>query len=221
MAAIDLAGDTLGQKHHNYKNLVRSATADDNFKLSKLNYSESTTESSQYKINSILGVLVFSARDNFQNIQTLLEYYQSKHMGELYENKVQFHKVLSPRSLNKFNERIWSILDDIFTSVDFYADTNNDVPKCFEVMIVYKLTHDVQIPETFNTKVHFNSFIDYRSKLNADEQQKVLDYVFETCFTKLYKKDIVNEEEMSVMVDLVTGVLVLLKSGIKAETTIP
>lgn len=166
-------------------------------------------ESNPAERNAMLTVLLHCTRRNPQHIQTILQYYREKHINEPFKFKVQFvNTFISLNAIHKFDEKTWGMLNDIFTSMEVYTESDNSVPFCIKAIIVYKLLHNQAIPEIVEKKHSFNTFKDYYKKLNEKEQNTLFTYLYDREMKKL-NLEISNEAEMFSAVDTIHRVLSL------------
>ncbi|XP_047994220.1 uncharacterized protein LOC125232553 isoform X1 [Leguminivora glycinivorella] len=168
-------------------------------------------ESNPDERNAMLMILVENARKNLTHIQNVLQYYQERHINEPFRFKVQFiNELLYKTSPHLYSENIWSILDELFRSMEVYIESENNVQTCIKAIIAYKVTHDQAIPAIIEQKFTFDFLKSFEKKLKGEQREKVFNYLFNLLLTKLDKLVISHQTEFGEYVDLLKQGLDLL-----------
>ncbi|KAL0810941.1 hypothetical protein ABMA28_010235 [Loxostege sticticalis] len=130
--------------------------------------------------HSMFGILLICAGSNSDEIFTLLKYYHDNHINEPFKFKINFlNDFLSVVKAYKFDTEMWTILDNLFCSMEVYMNSNLKVKKCIQTIIIYKTIHDEPIPEIVETKFIFETLRYYKNKLNIEEGEKLFNYLLE------------------------------------------
>ncbi|XP_063833122.1 uncharacterized protein LOC135082276 [Ostrinia nubilalis] len=178
-------------------------------------------ESNPAERTAMLSILLHCTRRNPRHIQTLLQFYREKHINEPFKFKVQFaNTFISLNAIHQFDENTWNTLNDIFTSMEVYIESENSVPFCVKAIIVYKLLHNQTIPEIIEKKHTFDTFEDYRKKLNEKEQNILFDYLYNLELKKL-NKEVTNEVDMIITIGALNNILKLVTAWKKRVEDYP
>lgn len=168
-------------------------------------------ESNPDERNGMLMILVENARKNLTHVQNLLQYYRERHINEPFRFKVQFvNDLLHKTHPHLYNVNIWSILDELFRSMEVYIESENNVQTCIKAIIAYKVTHDQEVPVIIEQKFTFDFLRSYEKKLKGVLREKVFNYLFNMLLTKLDKHVISHQTEFGEYVDLLKQGLDLL-----------
>ncbi|XP_039760483.1 uncharacterized protein LOC120634139 [Pararge aegeria] len=160
----------------------------------------------------ILRSLLTCALGNQNNILTLLKYYHENHIDEPFNFKVQFvNHLITKTDTHKYDEEAWGYLNDIFNSLEVYTRSKDRVQSCLKSILLYKVIHDVQIPDDIESKFDFKHYISYeydncKNKLNMEERDKIFNYFYSYHISKI-KINITSEKEFDETVDVILSVL--------------
>ncbi|RVE47446.1 hypothetical protein evm_007857 [Chilo suppressalis] len=162
--------------------------------------------------NAMFTILIKCAGSNQEQLKTLLEYYRNNHINEPFKFKIQFvNTFLSHTKTHEFDDTTWNILNNIFSSMEVFMESDNKVPFCIDAIIVYKVLHDQPIPEIIEKKFTFSTLKNYSNKLAENQQNKIFDYLYNHLLQKLQNQKITNESEISENLSRINGILNLLK----------
>ncbi|XP_063627870.1 uncharacterized protein LOC134799406 [Cydia splendana] len=168
-------------------------------------------ESNPDERNAMLMILVENASKNLTHIQNVLQYYRERHINEPFRFKVQFvNDLLHKTHPQLYDETIWSILDELFRSMEVYIESENNVQTCIKAIIAYKVTHDQEVPAIIEQKFTFDLLRNYEKKLKGVLKEKVFNYLFNLLLTKLDKHVISHQTEFGEYVNLLKQGLDLL-----------
>ncbi|KAJ2947166.1 hypothetical protein O0L34_g16523 [Tuta absoluta] len=171
---------------------------------------------------AMFGVLLSCANRNLQDIQTVLQYYNDRHINEPFKFKIQFvNMLLKNIDTYRFNETAWNTLNNVFCSMEVYVESENNVQTCVEAIILYKLLHDKKIPEIIQKKFNFQSMKSIQKKLKDQEKPKVFDFLFKTVKSKIENKNIGSENDLNETVILLEEVQLLLTDWNKNQHDCP
>ncbi|KAL0810945.1 hypothetical protein ABMA28_010239 [Loxostege sticticalis] len=160
---------------------------------------------------SMLETLLICAGPNFQDQSILLKYYHDRHINEPHKFKESFlNKFVSSVTYYKFDSEMWTILDNLFCSMEVYMNSSLSVTKCVEAIVVYKTIHDQTIPEIVEKKFNFETLIFYKNKVGATESEKLFKYLYNSQMKKL---EVIgsNEKEYCAIVESLKNILNLVK----------
>ncbi|CAB3220428.1 unnamed protein product [Arctia plantaginis] len=181
-------------------------------------------ESSPAERCAILSVLIICAKKNPQNVKTVLQYYYDKHRNEPFKFKIQFvNNMIRQIPTYKFDSDTWNILEKLFHSLEVYTESENNVQTCLKSIVVYKVLHDETIPEIVAKKLNFDTFKIFQKKLNAEQQEKLFNYLLSSLTTKIQNNTIKTESDFQKSINLLTDALNLLidwKKDLKENTFI-
>ncbi|XP_030021906.1 uncharacterized protein LOC115441313 isoform X1 [Manduca sexta] len=179
------------------------------------------TESSPGERNSMLTILLYCAGNDIKNIHTLLQYYNEKHINELFQYKINFIKnVLKYVDVINDNET-WSILNRLFHSMDVYIESSNNVQVCVEIILIYNALHDIPNPKVVENKFLFSTLKVYENRLIPVEKEKVFKYLYNHLLEKTNKITITSESCFNELVTLIRKYLELLNDWEKKLNDYP
>lgn len=167
---------------------------------------------SRVKPNEMLMSLVYAANNNLKNIGTVLNYYKNNYKNEDNSTKKKFiDNVIKHTNVNKFDNQTWSILIEIFKSMNVFEESSADDQNYVITIIVYHVIHAESLPEIIEKKFKFNSLKNHCKLLNKEEKIDVYNYL---CNYLLKKIDtpitISNESEFTEALELIKQYLYLL-----------
>ncbi|CAG5044182.1 unnamed protein product [Parnassius apollo] len=161
---------------------------------------------------SLLEVLLYSAGRNMLHIQTILQYFREKHINEPFKFKIKFiNSVLEKIQTFKLSEPMWKILNELFSSMEVYSESQNNVQLCVKVAIVQKILHNEDLPEILGIKFCFETLKPYKKTLNEIDSDKIFTYLYNSQVVKIDALNVISESELSIKIHLVENVLKLLK----------
>ncbi|KAL0810950.1 hypothetical protein ABMA28_010244 [Loxostege sticticalis] len=170
---------------------------------------------------SMIKTLLNCADRNFENIFTVLKYFHDTHIHELNNFKANFvNQILSRVAINKFDTKMWTLLDNLFCSMDVYKNSSSN-SKYVETIIVYKIIHDQIVPEIIGSKFKFKTLKSYKNKLNSEEREKIFIYLYDRQIKDIEYKTITSEEEFKMFVKRLELTLQLLADWDKDITGYP
>ncbi|XP_075983549.1 uncharacterized protein LOC142981486 [Anticarsia gemmatalis] len=166
-------------------------------------------ESSPNERSALFLVLVSCANKQQQHLKTLIHYYFDKHRNEPFKFKIQVvNKIIEKLSICDLDTETWNILDNLFRSLDVYStESENPVRNCVNCIVLYKVLHNENVPEVVEKKLSFGSFKKYQRKLDAEGQNKLFSYLFNTITTKIQNKVIVTELDFNETLTLLVQTL--------------
>ncbi|XP_063833120.1 uncharacterized protein LOC135082274 [Ostrinia nubilalis] len=171
-----------------------------------------------------LKVLIKCCGSNQSHLQSILKYYRDKHINDSYDSKTNFvDEILSETNICQYNYETWSILDDLFKSMGVYSQSDDDSIKYIETIIVRKLIKNEPIPELIERKFVYNNTLEkFSIKLKQDEQFRIFNFIFNHVFQKADDLNkIENEEQFSLIAELLKNVLEILKAWRKSMDDYP
>ncbi|KAH9641480.1 hypothetical protein HF086_006096 [Spodoptera exigua] len=167
-------------------------------------------ESSPSERCAMLSTLISSAKTNTKHIKSLLTFVTEKHMNIPVKFKMDFVKnLLSNVPTHELDEATWNILDQIFHSMDVYAETGDDAQWCREYIIVRKVLNDEPMPEGIEQKCTFSSYKNVMKSLNTEQKSKFFTYLLNRMMAKC--EGFANESDFLETVHKIEKVLILLK----------
>ncbi|CAH2101614.1 unnamed protein product [Euphydryas editha] len=169
------------------------------------------SESKPAERTSMFGVLLTCAGKDMKNIQTLLKYYRENHINEPFKFKVQFvNLVISNTSTHRFDKETWGYLNDLFSSMDVYSESDKLDQNCVKSILLYNVVHDESVPEIIEKKFYFDTFKTSQKKLSEEEKDKVFSHLYKYLTSKLDTIKINDKKEFNDAVDVLTNMLNLL-----------
>lgn len=170
------------------------------------------TETNPDLRNTMLMILVINARNNLTHIHSLLQYYRECHINEPFQSKIEFvNNLINETDFNLYDDEMWNILEEIFSSMEVYIESDNNVETCLMSIVVRKIILDQPVPDIVEQKLKFNSWKPFQKKLNGDQKEKLFIYLYSTLADKINKHIISNQIELAENVELLKQGLDLLK----------
>ncbi|CAH0713685.1 unnamed protein product, partial [Brenthis ino] len=160
----------------------------------------------------MFGVLLSCAKNNKQDIYTLLKYYRENHINEPFKFKIQFvNHLLRTTTMHTFDKVAWGYLNDLFISMEVYTESGNqeNVQSCIKSIILYKVIHDEVVPEIIEKKFEFDTCKEYEKKITQEENKKVFSYLFKHITLKI-EQDIKDQKKFTETADVLENILRLL-----------
>ncbi|CAH2101615.1 unnamed protein product [Euphydryas editha] len=169
------------------------------------------SESNPTERTSMFGVLLTCAGKDMKNIQTLLKYYRENHINEPFKFKVQFvNLVISNTSTHRFDTETWGYLNDLFSSMDVYSESDKLDQNCVRSIILYNVIHDEIIPDVVQKKFLFDTFKTTQKKLSEEEKEKLFSYLYKNRISKIDTSKINDKKEFNENVEVLMNLLNLL-----------
>ncbi|KAL0810949.1 hypothetical protein ABMA28_010243 [Loxostege sticticalis] len=179
-----------------------------------------TSEETDERV-TLIRILVKCTEGNLENIRTVLKYYHDTHVNELNQFKENFvDQILSCVAINKFDTEMWTLLDNLFCSMDVYKNSSSNT-KYVETIIVYKIIHDQIIPEIIESKFKFQTLGYYKNKLNPEEREKLFIYLYERQIKNVENKTMTSEIEFKIIVKSLELTVQLMADWDKEITEFP
>ncbi|KAL0860548.1 hypothetical protein ABMA27_009919 [Loxostege sticticalis] len=180
------------------------------------------TESKRDVRVSMINTLLNCADGDSENILTVLKYYHETHINELNNSKANFvNQILSRVAINKFGTEMWTLLDNLFRSMDVYNKNSSSNSKYIQTIIIYKTIHDQNIPEVIESKFKFKTLGSYKKKLDLEEREKLFIYLYEKQVNNIKNNPIASENEFKMFVKSLELTLQLLAQWNKDITGYP
>ncbi|KAL0860545.1 hypothetical protein ABMA27_009916 [Loxostege sticticalis] len=171
---------------------------------------------------SMLETLLICAGPNLQDQSILLKYYHDRHINEPHNFKECFlNNFLYSVTYYKFDSEMWTVLDNLFCSMEVYMTSSLSVTKCVEAIIVYKTIHDQSIPEIVEKKFNFETLIFYKNKVGATESEKLFNYLYKSLMKNVEESKGSNEKEYCAIVENLKNTLNLVADWEKNITDYP
>ncbi|KAL0810947.1 hypothetical protein ABMA28_010241 [Loxostege sticticalis] len=179
------------------------------------------TESKRDVRVSMINTLLNCADGDSENILTVIKYYHDTHINELNNFKENFvNQILSRVAINKFDTEMWTLLNNLFYSMDVYKNSSSN-SKYVETIIVHKIIHNQIVPEIIESKFKFKTLKSYKKKLNSEEREKLFIYLYERQMKDMENKTIASENEFKMLVKNLEITLQLLADWNKDVTDYP
>lgn len=168
-------------------------------------------ESSPDERAAILKVMLMTAGRDIENALKVLQYYYDNHINECYKYKISFlNAFLTVTNVYNYRDVSWKQLNEIFHSAEVYSESNKDVKKCVETVLVYNVIHNQPVPEIITKKIKFNSLKVYESKLNVIDKSKLFSYLYNYIALKIKKQSTDHQETLNELVELISSLMDLL-----------
>ncbi|XP_045456424.1 uncharacterized protein LOC123666374 [Melitaea cinxia] len=169
------------------------------------------TESKPNERTSMFGVMLTCAGKDMKNIHTLLKYYRENHINEPFKFKVQFvNMVISYTNTHRLDKESWGYLNDLFSSMDVYTESDKLDQNCVKSIILYNVIHDEPVPDIIENKFYFDTFKTSQKKLSAEEKEKLFSYLYKYLISKFDSIKINDKKELSDAVNVLKNLLNLL-----------
>ncbi|XP_047542464.1 uncharacterized protein LOC125074990 [Vanessa atalanta] len=169
------------------------------------------SESNPTERTTMYGVMLTCARKDMKNIHTVLKYYRENHINEPFKFKIQFvNLVISYTNTHNFDNETWGYLNDLFSSMDVYSESDKLVQNCVRSIILYNVTHDERVPDIIEKKFLFDTYKTHQKKLTEAEKEKLFLYLHNYLQSNIDKCKIKNKKELGETVELLTNMLNLL-----------
>ncbi|KAJ8711300.1 hypothetical protein PYW07_008542 [Mythimna separata] len=169
-------------------------------------------EKSSFERCAILSVLITCARRNPQHVKTLLKLVKDEHINEPLQFKISFlNNLFSQISTHKFDVETWTILDQLFYSMDVYTESENNVQMCIQCIVLYKVLHDELVPTIVEQKILFDNFENIQGKLDKTQNDKVFTYLLNSVLTKVQKQNFADESDFNETIVNLKNALSLLR----------
>ncbi|XP_050358274.1 uncharacterized protein LOC126778700 [Nymphalis io] len=169
------------------------------------------TESNPTERTAMYGVMLTCAGKDMKNIHSLLKYYRENHINEPFKFKIQFvNLVISYTNTHNFDKETWGYLNDLFSSMEVYSESDKLVQNCVRSIILYRVTHDESVPDIIEKKFLFDTFKSHQEKLMGEQKEKVFLYLYNYLQSNIDNCKIKNKKELTKAVELLTNILNLL-----------
>ncbi|KPI98921.1 hypothetical protein RR46_10239 [Papilio xuthus] len=179
------------------------------------------TESSPCERMMMMEILLYSAKNNMQHIEELLQYYRVNHINETTLYKKKFIMTIV-REIDTFrlNDEAWDNLNVLFLSI---ADTESKTQEqcIIKVEIIRKIINNESVPEIIERKFNFETMKVYQKKLNKMECDLTFNYLYSYAMKQVNQQSITNEIEFQKAVILLNNVLLLLSDWKKDLANYP
>lgn len=180
-----------------------------------------SAESDPEERHSMLNVLLTCARDDFTNMITVLQYYHDKHINEPYLHKKTFiNSLLSQHHTFRFDDDTWDVLNALFYSLEVYIDSTNKVQESLAHIIVHDVLRDEPVHKVVEEKFEVESLIllkNIKSELNADERDKLFNYLYNLLQNRINAQRTDCEISMSEAIEITKGIWTLINDWDKTE----
>lgn len=155
----------------------------------------------------VANILLNAANNDLNDIHTVIEYYHKTHKTQSHKLKIEFICNLLMYSRPHKLVKSWILLNEIFESMGVYEkESNNDVQKCLEFNVIYKVLNQTAVPKIVKDKIKFNTFKFVKNKLNHEEKELIFEYLYNECVTKL-KSLPINKENFEDTIEVLTNIL--------------
>ncbi|KAL0810948.1 hypothetical protein ABMA28_010242 [Loxostege sticticalis] len=159
----------------------------------------------------MINTLLICAGSNLENLFTLLKYYNEIQHNESYKSKANFvSHILSRVAINKLDTEMWTLLDNLFCSMEVYQNSSFNVSKCVEAIIIYKISHDQTVPEIIQSKFKYKTLKSYKSQLSSEESEKLFNFLYKMQIKSIENIKISTKDEMRNVVTSLEHTMVLL-----------
>lgn len=177
-------------------------------------------ESSARDKKAMLQTLIYCAKQNLSDIQTLLRYYSKKHIKDSFSSKCNFVSELSKNTeIHKYDETTWDVLNEIFSGMGLYNPSSEKDQNCIQTIIVYKVLHNETVPEVIMNKFEFETLSAYK-KLTEEDGVKIFNFLFDHLLTKV-QTTVSTQDELADLESNLINTLTLLKDWKKNISEYP
>ncbi|XP_041971535.1 uncharacterized protein LOC121727650 isoform X3 [Aricia agestis] len=151
-------------------------------------------ESDPTERREILNILLICAGSNMQHIQSLINFYRKNHINEPFKFKIQFiNSLIRKTKTYEYDENTWLQVKDLFSSMEVYEESNNNVQDCVKAIILYNVLHNEVVPDIIEKKFEFDTFISIQKHLTEDKKKMLFAYLYNHLFYKLNTCDLSND----------------------------
>ncbi|XP_028035237.1 uncharacterized protein LOC114246756 [Bombyx mandarina] len=178
-------------------------------------------ESSPIERNSMMIVLLKCAGNNLNDIRTVLQYYHDKHINEPFKFKIQFVNTAISNIKAIKNHETWSLLNTLFHSMEVYVESENNVQKCIEIIIVHNVIVGETNQEIVIKKFSFNTMKSFAKILNQEEKTKLFSFLYDHLQTQLTSQEINDKTSLVDNIGIIKNILLLIQDWKKHISDFP
>ncbi|KAL0810943.1 hypothetical protein ABMA28_010237 [Loxostege sticticalis] len=145
----------------------------------------------------MINTLFICAGSNLKNLFILLKYYHETHHHESYKSKANFvNQILSRVAINKIDPEMWTLLDNLFCSMEIYNNSILSSSKYVEAIIIYNIIHDQTVPEIIQSKFKFKTLKSYKNQLSSEESEKLFNFLYKMQLKRIESITITAKKEL-------------------------